>query len=143
MLAKLNNPWSLTVPRTNNLFDEFFKFFENHNIADYYHDTPQQAINETDDEIQVTLYLPGYLVADFDIKVVSDFISIEAKREIPSLAEGEQYLRRERPVVNYKETFSLPAKVINNKVKAKYTDGVLTVTLPKQGVEKPCVIKVA
>ena len=144
MLARLNNNWGLTnSPFTTGGFGELFRLFENLDTTGrFHHSMPSKTITENDKEIEIKLFLPGYEQKDFDIQVVSDFVTIKANREAVELKDGEHYLRHERGGELYEETLSLPSKIVNNKVTAKYQDGVLTVTLPKQGSESPRLIKV-
>jgi len=144
MLAKLNNSWGLmNSPLNNGGFGELFRLFENvDNTNHFRHSTPSRTIEDRDKEIEIKLFLPGYNPKDFDIQAVSDFVTIKATKTPVELQENEHYLRHERSSKIFEETFSLPSKVVNNKVAAKYTDGVLTLTLPKQDAETPRLIKV-
>jgi HSP20 family protein len=144
MLAKLNNSWGLrNSPFNNNGFGELFKLFENLDRTNHFrHSAPNRTVEDRDKEIEIKLFLPGYSPKDFNIQAVSDFVTIKAARQPVELNADEHYLRQERSTMTYEETFSLPSKVVNNKVAAKYTDGVLTLTLPKQDVESPRLIKV-
>jgi HSP20 family protein len=143
MLARLNTPWSLMTTPENNLFDEVFKIFDNHGMTRSSYSLPQRTVTENESDITIKIFLPGCKAEDFDINVVSDFITISATRELDSLNEKERYLRKERSTLNYRDSFNLPSKVINSKVTASYTDGILEIVLPKEELEKPRSIKVA
>jgi len=144
MLAKLNNSWGLmNSPLNKGGFGELFRLFENLDRTNHFrHSAPSRTVEDRDKEIEIKLFLPGYSPKDFDVQAVSDFITIKATKEPVELQENEHYLRHERGSEIFEETFSLPSKVVNNKVAAKYTDGVLTLTLPKQDAETPRLIKV-
>ena len=144
MLAKLNNSWGLSnSPFKTGGFGELFKLFETLDSTKHFsHSTPSRTVEDKDKEIEIKLFLPGYSPKDFDIQAVSDFVTVKAARQPVELNAEEHYLRQERSTINYEETFSLPSKVVNNKVAAKYNDGVLTLTLPKQDIETPHPIKV-
>lgn len=139
MLAKLNNNWSLMdSPFDSDIFGELFKLFDDVSTSgNYRRSLPSRIIDEQESEIIVKLFVPGFKQKDFDIEVVSDFLTIKAERQPDKLDKGDTYLRRERNMLSYDETFSLPTKVDNSKVTAKYSDGVLTITLPKQASVTP------
>ena len=57
--------------------------------------------------------------------------SIEVTGEHKEEEKKKNFLRKERHNTSYYQTIPLSEKVIPGKVKAKLTDGVLDVTLPK------------
>ena len=57
--------------------------------------------------------------------------SIEVTGEHKEEEKKKNYVRKERHSMSYYQTVPLSEKVIPGKVKAKLTDGVLDVTLPK------------
>ncbi len=144
MLARLNNDWGLLPSAfANDAFGELFKLLDGVSETGVYrHAVPTRSVEENDKEIVINLFLPGFDQKDFDIEVVSDFITIKAKRKADELDKDASYLRRERSNLAYEESFSLSTKINNSKVKAKYRDGVLTITLPKQESETPRMITV-
>jgi HSP20 family protein len=139
MLARLNNNWGLmNSPLTSGTFGELFKLLDgvsesgNQNLS-----KPYRTVQDKESEIIVKFFLPGFDQQEFDIQVVSDFLTVKAKRQADKLDKDDSYLRRERNTMTYDETFSLSSKVDNSKVTAKYSDGILTITLPKQESETP------
>jgi HSP20 family protein len=146
MLARLNDNWSLLNPwRTVNglqkellgLFDDF-----NENLNRYRAGYPQMTIEDGAKELIVRMSLPGYEAKDMDIEVVSDFLTIRAERTSPPLKNGEKFLHRERSFGKIEESIKLPSKVKSGKAVAKYINGILIITLPKEEVEKPHIIKI-
>ena len=146
MLARLNDNWSLLNPwRTVNglqkellgLFDDF-----NENLNRYRAGYPQMLIEDAEKDLIVRMSLPGYESQDMDIEVVSDFLTIRAQRTCPMLKKDEKFLHRERSFGKIEESIKLPSKVKSGKVIAKYADGVLVITLPKEDVEKPHIVKI-
>jgi len=147
MLARLNDNWSLLNPwRTVNglqkellgLFDDF-----NENLNRYRAGYPQMTVEDGEKELTVKMSLPGYDSKDMDIEVVSDFLTIRAERKSPELKQDEKFLHRERSFGKIEESIKLPSKVKSGKVNAKYINGVLAITLPKEEAEKPHVVKIS
>ncbi|MCK5467754.1 MAG: Hsp20/alpha crystallin family protein, partial [Cyclobacteriaceae bacterium] len=74
----------------------------------------------------------------FNIELENDVLTLSSENETKSETDENNYMRREFKYSSFKRTFSLPEnKVDGDKVKAKYTDGVLHVTLPKKEEAKP------
>jgi HSP20 family protein len=147
MLARINDNWGLFNPwRTvNDLQKEFFGLFDefNEGLSRYRATYPKMTMDDGEKEIKVSYSLPGYDLDSIDVEVVSDFLTVRAERKEPDLKDDEKYLHRERSFSKFEESVKLPAKVKSASVKAKYTDGVLEITLPKEEAEKPHSIKIA
>ena len=128
----------------NDLQKEFSNIFEsvNDGIQRYRTGYPRFSIDENDQNVIVKVFLPGYKSADIDVQVVSDFLTIAAKREPMQLEDGEKLIHNERMAGAFEETFNLPAKVDCEKVEAKYRNGILHITLPKHQDETVKAIKI-
>ena len=50
--------------------------------------------------------------------------------------DNQNFFRKERFYGRFMRTFTLPTTVEENDIKAKFNDGVLTVTVPKAEVKK-------
>ena len=89
------------------------------------------------DQVVVTAELPGLQVEDLDISVVNNQLTIKGERKSDKPAEDAVCHRNERGVGAFVRTVRLPFAVENDKVGAKYENGVLTITLPRQEATKP------
>ncbi|ESP87707.1 heat shock protein Hsp20 [Candidatus Halobonum tyrrellensis G22] len=91
---------------------------------------------EYDDELVVVADLPGYDTDELDVSVDDGRLTIAAEHAAER-EEGDEgaYLRRERHSASARRTVSLPAEIREADANATYTNGVLTVTLPKLHVE--------
>lgn len=122
-----------------NPFEEIEKMFERMNDQfgqfDQMNVPATQSLSvdlaDTDDSFEVTADLPGYDREDIDLSVADRTLRISAERD-ESTEEGEgNYLRRERHRRSVSRSLSLPEAVEEDEASATYTNGVLTVTLPK------------
>ena len=95
--------------------------------------TQQLSIDlaDRDDAFEVTVDLPGYDREDIDLSVADRTLRISAERDESTEAGEGEYLRRERRRRSVSRTLSLPEDIEENEASAGYTNGVLTVTLPK------------
>ena len=75
--------------------------------------------------------VPGIKKNEIDLNVTDNSIEISAEHKAEKEEKKKNYLRKERSQVSYYRTVPLPEKVKSSQAKAKLTDGVLTVTIPK------------
>lgn len=104
--------------------------------------TPRADIFEGDGEFRIMIDLPGVAQGDLDISVEDQTLSVKAGRrtEVP---EGFQSVRHERyGSVDYGRTFNLGNSIDVDGIGAAFTDGVLTITLPKSEKSMPRRIEV-
>jgi HSP20 family protein len=88
-------------------------------------------LSEHDDELVVVADLPGFEREEIDLSVDDDRLVIAASDDQATADEAESYLRRERRATAIRRTIELPVAVDAAAAGASYTNGVLTVTLPK------------
>lgn len=103
---------------------------------------PAVDIHEDNDNFYVQAELPGMSKEDIDISLHDGTLTLCGERKENKRRENDEVLRSERFLGRFQRTFSLPAPVSADKVKASYTDGVLTITLPKAEEAKPKQIEV-
>ena len=90
-------------------------------------------VEEDDKAYKVHAEIPGVKKDDIQVDVHGDQISIraEVKREKEE-KKGEKLLHSERYYGMVSRSFTLPSDVDEKGTVAKYTDGVLDLTLPKK-----------
>lgn len=92
-------------------------------------------VDIAEDEKVYTVYadLPGVKKDDIHIAIDGEQVSITAEtRAEKEVKEGNRVLRTERHVGKYHRAFALGHALDEAAASAKYTDGVLEVTLPKK-----------
>ncbi len=91
-------------------------------------------VSENDNAYEVKADIPGVRKEDINVRIDGNVVQIDAEvnREKESKDKGGKVLRSERYWGNISRTFSLAQDVDDTKVVAKYTDGVLTLELPKK-----------
>jgi HSP20 family protein len=93
---------------------------------------PAADVYESDGEYTVAVDLPGIDRATLDISVDDDRLTIKGNR----VARDTVRQRAECPSGRFLKTFSVPAAVDQNDIRADYKDGVLQVHLPKRPERK-------
>ena len=85
--------------------------------------------------------LPGFKMDDVEVLVTDDQLTLRGSRNAPAPEEGRA-LRRERAVGSFERTIGLPVSIDTERVEAKLTNGVLSITLPKAEAARPRKISV-
>jgi len=82
-------------------------------------------------QFRVKMNVPGVQKKDINLNVTDNSIEISADHKEESEEKKKNYLRKERSQVSYFRTLPLSEKVVSGQAKAKLSDGVLNITLPK------------
>jgi HSP20 family protein len=80
-------------------------------------------------QFRVKMDVPGIKKNEINLNVTEN--SIEVTGEHKEEEKKKNFLRKERHSMSYYQTIPLSEKIVPGKVKAKLTDGVLDVILPK------------
>ena len=124
-------------------FDEIERLFER--MSDQFQDVEQWSgiesawpgrlkvdVAEFDASFEVTADLPGFESEDIEVELLEDQLRIQAESESEAEeAEPGRYVRRERRERSVDRRVTLPGPVEADEVEASFTNGVLTVCLPK------------
>ena len=122
------------------LFDDFFKdIAPGFYVRPLHGDTltaPSQIkvdVKETEGGYTVQAEVPGVPKEDIHVSVEGNVVSLRAEvRQLDQKTEGEKVLRSERYYGSVARSFQLPADIDAAQAKAKYDNGILTLTLPKK-----------
>ena len=126
------------LTRSSRLFPNFPKLF-----TDFFDDdvefgtswlskVPAANISENDNEFTVELAAPGLEKKDFQINIENGNLAISCEKKDESEVKEKDYTRKEFSYSSFYRSFVLPDSVDQDKVKANYQDGVLTLALPKK-----------
>lgn len=105
--------------------------------------SPALDVYEDKDNFVVQAELPGLKREDIEVSLHDGTLTISGERKAEQRSDDAEIYRAERHVGRFQRTVGLPTTVDTDKVKAGYTDGVLTVTLPKTEEAKPKKIDVS
>jgi HSP20 family protein len=98
-------------------------------------------IYEADDALHVEALLPGISQEDVTVSIDRGVLTIGAKRHGPA-QEGKRWHLSEFGAGEFTRGISLPYPVDADRVTAQFTNGVLTLTLPKAESAKPRQIQI-
>jgi len=102
---------------------------------------PYTDIYETKDALTVLMEMPGVSKDAIDIMLEKDELVINAQIDMQSYA-GYQPVYTEYNVGHFTRSFILNSKVSRDRIEASVTNGVLTLTLPKEEQARPRKIKI-
>jgi HSP20 family protein len=94
--------------------------------------TPAVNVEDAGRELVITAELPGMSRDDVEVELENNVLTIrgEKKMERKEEKEGRHYVY-ERRFGSFVRSFTLPQSVASDQIRAKFDDGVLTITLPK------------
>jgi len=98
---------------------------------------PPVDIYEDKDNLTVKAELPGMKKEDVGISLHDGYLVLSGERKQEQQYSAADASRSERLLGRFQRTVSLPCQVKSEAIKATYTDGVLTVVLPKAEEAKP------
>jgi len=114
------------------LFDSFFThrpFYSGAETADVI--TPPVDIEENAEGYLIRADLPGMTEKDVKVSLVGDTLTLRGERRRETETQNGNVHRAERIYGTFERTFTLPAPVRSDKVKASYRNGVLEISVPK------------
>ena len=100
---------------------------------------PRFDVKETPDSFVFKADLPGVKDSDLDISLTGNRLTISGKRE-STREEGDEHSRYyayERMYGSFSRSFTLPAGVDPDAVKAELKNGELTLMVPKKAEAQP------
>jgi HSP20 family protein len=103
---------------------------------------PAVDIYETKDAIVVNAELPGIEQKDVEVQIHDNMLTIRGERKFETDVKRENFHRIERSYGTFQRSFSLPNTIRQDTVKARFTNGILEITLPKMEEAKPKQVKV-
>jgi HSP20 family protein len=89
-------------------------------------------LKETENAYMVHAEIPGVKKEDIEVSIDGNFVTIRAEVRREKEEKGETMLRSERYYGAMTRSFTLATDVDEKAAVAKYTDGVLELTLPKK-----------
>lgn len=93
--------------------------------------SPMARIIESDVGYEIRLDMPGAIEKSVEIGIEDGVLSIDAVREDMPV-DGGHLIREEFPMADYHADYEIPDRIDVEAIKAKLSNGVLSITLPKR-----------
>lgn len=113
-------------------------FFDDHRS----HIATPVNIKETDKAYQLDVIAPGLKKEDFNITVEKDVLSVSFEKKEDKNESTDKFIRNEYQFRSFKRSFTLTEKIDAAGISAGYTDGILSIALPKAEPAAPSVKKI-
>lgn len=120
------------------IFEDLFNDGRLADVSNFGSTLPAVNIKETADDFKVEVAVPGKKKDDFNIELDQNVLTIssEDKNETEEKSEDGTFTRKEFNYTSFKRAFTLPDSVEQEKIKAVYKEGVLSITVPKREESK-------
>ncbi len=122
------------------MFDEFVPVNNLDSLNYERFSIPKVNIKENFTTFIVEIAAPGLKKEDFAIEIEKLVLKVSSnftpKRETTGTDNDTQFTRKEFNYASFTRSFTLPKKVKVEGIDATYTDGVLTISLPKKEVKE-------
>ncbi|MEO9485225.1 MAG: Hsp20/alpha crystallin family protein [Ekhidna sp.] len=92
---------------------------------------PAANIQEREKEYVIELAAPGMEKNDFHVDIENGMLCISSEKEEETEDKDNGYSRKEFSYSSFSRSFSLPENVDEDKIKASYKEGILSLSLPK------------
>jgi HSP20 family protein len=126
-------PMSRLHQEMNRLFSDTLRGFDEEGAASggEWTFSPVVDVEQQNDRYEITAELPGVTLNDINVEMNDDMLVISGSKERKkTTGEGEQR-QSERIYGSFRRAFQLPDDAVEDRVNARFADGVLTVTIPR------------
>jgi HSP20 family protein len=103
---------------------------------------PEADIVETEKAVEVAVELPGMKPEEVKVEIKEGKLWIVGEKQTEKEEKGRTFHRMERRSGMFRRVFELPTEVVEDKVDARFAEGVLKTTLPKAEKAAPKQIEV-
>lgn len=104
---------------------------------------PALEMSETDKNYKITAELPGMEPENVDVSFEEGLLTIAGEKTKEREENERGYRLSERSYGAFERVIELPSSADPNKIEAKFKNGVLTVTIAKDGERKSNVRKIS
>jgi HSP20 family protein len=93
--------------------------------------SPRMEVAETDNDVEITVELPGLERNDVDLSLDGNVLTIRAEKKMETEQNNKNVHVAERSYGVFYRALELPARVDPSTVQATMSNGVLKITIPK------------
>jgi HSP20 family protein len=115
------------------LFDNLGHLQSNRHVHRY----PPVNLYDAGDRYILTAQLPGMVASDIDLAITGETLTLRGERKRAEGVKDDSYRRQERPMGRWSRTVTLPDRVESTLVAASFSNGILTVSIPRAQSAKP------
>ena len=141
MLNNLRKPFHLpAVHRWDSMFDSVmgkFDLFTGEELRSELDEYAHPDMEVTDSAVTVRLALPGYCKEEINVEIENDLLTVRAEHsgDCGKECKGKKMLRNERVHTEFIQSIRLPEHIKGTQATAVCSDGVLTVSIPRENMQ--------
>lgn len=103
---------------------------------------PAVEIYDEKDDVVIKAELPGMKKEDLEINLAGEVLTIKGEKKREEEIKEKDYYFSERSFGSFERSIDIPQKVLPDKVRASFKDGILEVRLQKSEESKKKEIKI-
>lgn len=131
-IVKYNTALNDFVPTSfSNLIDRFFSDSLARSGGSSYAFTPRVDILEDEKAFEILMAVPGMSKEEFKIDLNDNYLTVSGERKLNREKKEDNFYSIETQYGTFSRSFALPENVDAHKISAKYNNGILELTLPK------------
>lgn len=123
------NPNDFTPTSFSNLIDRFFNDSMQRSGQSTF--VPKVDVIESEKAFELHVEVPGMKKEDFNVEVNDNYLTISGERKFSTEKNEKDYHSIETRYGSFSRSFTLPESVNSDKIDAKYNNGILELTIPK------------
>jgi HSP20 family protein len=127
-LSDEGHPLDVFHRQLDRLFEDMWRGFDLPMLGEYepsWAMTPTMDVAEDDDEVRLSVELPGMDEEDIEVILSDDVLTIKGEKKAET-EKGEK-----TAYGSFRRSLPLGANILTDKIEAHFDKGVLTITLPK------------
>ena len=105
--------------------------------------SPLMNVSETESAYLILMDLPGVQKKDVEVNMNNGVLTISGERKTSEKDDENNRIWHEATYGIFSRSFELTSDIVEDKIKAKFKDGVLNIKIPKAEEVKPKVKQIA
>jgi HSP20 family protein len=135
--------WDMDIfSEMDRLRREMNALFSNHGQTSGSTTYPLMNVYDDKDTILVTAELPGLAKDQVNITFSDNILTVSGKQQPLAKTRNMTVVRKERSEGDFQKTLRLPTIIKQDAIKASFSNGILTITMPKAEEVKPKTIAI-
>ena len=131
-IIRYNSGLNDFVPTSfSHLIDRFFNESASRAGGSAYSFVPRVDIFEDEKAFEIHVAVPGMNKDDFKLDLNDNVLAISGERKYTKERKENNFHAVETQYGTFRRSFSLPENVAGDQINAKYNNGILEVTIPK------------
>ena len=105
--------------------------------------SPLMDVSETESDYLIMMDLPGVEKKDVNINLSNGILTVSGDRKTSEKGDDNNRIWHETSYGAFSRSFELTSDIVEEKIEAKFSNGVLNICIPKAEEIKPAVKKIS